>query len=491
MRVVQRVLVVTTFTPWPASPGVPEPFYDRLTLWSFAVIFAAATVGLFGLLAGSAFSSGGGGDSSGGGGGGGGGSHRHSAKRRARRRREQTNYDALRLLLAIALYALPAPIVGNLASPLMCLAGGESSGAQDAQTWAGLECWQPAHSGVFALSFALLVPYVALLLTAAALLVARSPTLVKFPLAQAHGRAEVAGQALRIAMTLIFVAGGDLAPGVRAAAFMLGGAALSALSVRYLPYYDMPLNRLLAAGHAVLASSGAMTLLALLLGGEPAVAVTIAGMLWAFLTPLTSFAAYELVGARWRAAGLAKVSASPFAFELRLRANLLEVYVMLRAPKLKRSIEEEGEGVSASWAAEASSSSIEVGDGSGGAGAGEGSGALPDGGGRWPAGAVCPAGFTRRANTRIPTANDPPVYGIFNKGLALAAPPAAAAMLETIEIACAEGLRTFPGSALVRLTAAHVMRALRGNEVINEWQAAARSGHIKGVVEQLLTKART
>ena len=31
------------------------------------------------------------------------------------------------------------------------------------------------------------------------------------------------------------------------------------------------------------------------------------------------------------------------------------------------------------------------------------------------------------------------------------------------------------------------LRALRGNEVINEWQTAARSGHIKGVVEQLLT----
>jgi len=30
------------------------------------------------------------------------------------------------------------------------------------------------------------------------------------------------------------------------------------------------------------------------------------------------------------------------------------------------------------------------------------------------------------------------------------------------------------------------LRALRGNEVINEWQSAARSGHIEGVVEQLL-----
>mgnify|MGYP000588362212 CR=1 FL=1 len=33
----------------------------------------------------------------------------------------------------------------------------------------------------------------------------------------------------------------------------------------------------------------------------------------------------------------------------------------------------------------------------------------------------------------------------------------------------------------------NALRALRGNEVINEWQAAASSGRIEGVVEQLLT----
>ncbi len=33
----------------------------------------------------------------------------------------------------------------------------------------------------------------------------------------------------------------------------------------------------------------------------------------------------------------------------------------------------------------------------------------------------------------------------------------------------------------------NALRSLRGNEVINDWQAAASSGHIEGVVEQLLT----
>ena len=305
----QGFLLSVTFTPWTQTAGAtPIAAFSALSVWAVAAAFFAALLALFGAAAARAFVA---------------NRELRGAARGAakgapqQRRGDKSGLFELRLLIAAAVIGLPVPLVGNLLLPVVCPSG----------TWAGFACWtDPTHVAVSAVSIIILAIGAPFLVLAASIFQSRLPDLKLHPTAVSHGRVEALSMAVKLVMTVVFIAGTALSRWVHLLVNLAGGVALVALIISYLPHLDQTLNHIEVASNCVFLAAAAAAVVTEELKTAVSLhdAVSTGGVVLCFLAPVLAYAGSLLVSARYHALLRSKAAASPYSIELRVRAMVAE-----------------------------------------------------------------------------------------------------------------------------------------------------------------------
>ena len=368
------------------------------------------------------------------------------------------------LVTYISTIALPVPIVANLLGPIVCT---PSSPRATANTlWNTYRCWSSSHLGIFAFSLASLIAFIVFLVLATLLFQTRSPDAKNFPIAVVNGRFDCVSLCVKVILAIIYACGFNLSPWVHGSANLIGSIILVAVYIRYLPHLNPRLNMYISALNAGFFASAAACFIAISVtsGSGLEFASGAAGIIWIFLFPLCCFLGWTVTETRWRLIGKSSDMSDVDIIELRLRWLLAEGLRLQKSAAITSRIfssdphpSSVADDVVVSVPIKTSPSMCPVAPD-------RGNENLPEGHPSTVQSDVAPSSDRSRskASKRIQSAPKPPTYGIFGQGLSQIN-EATSNNIRAIRKLLEEALLLFPNSALLRIYAAHVVRASQGN----------------------------
>jgi hypothetical protein len=382
----------------------------------------------------------------------------------AEKNRNSWRVSALSGLTSIVTIALPVPIFANLLGPIACVPS-SAKGTASNQTWATYKCWTPGHLGIFSVSLILLVSITIFMILASLLFQSRSPDAKNHATAVAHGRADCIALLTKIILAAVYMGGYNLNPWVHGAVNLVGGVVLVGIYIRLLPHFNPKLNQFLVALYAGFLASSISSFLAIAVssGSGTAFASAAGGLLWVFLLPLCSFLGWTLTASRWRSIGKSTELTDIYIAELRMRWLLAEgLRLQASAAASSRSSsagasQQEDNFVAVPMAPPTTGRVCPVAPGADEDGDEK---QLPEG--HPPTNNTNRVGGRPSTSARIVAATKAPPYGIFGQGLAVTS-EAMSNNLRAIKKLLEDSLLAFPNSALLRVFAAHVIRASQGN----------------------------
>jgi hypothetical protein len=377
----------------------------------------------------------------------------------AEKNRNSWRVSALSGLTSIVTIALPVPIFANLLGPIACVPSSLKNFSSNS-SWNVYKCWTPSHLGIFSFSLILLVSISVFMILAALLFQSRSPDAKNHATAVAHGRVDCIALLIKLILAAVYMGGFNLNSWVHGAVNLVGGIVLVGLYIRLLPHFNPKLNQFLVALYSGFLASAISSFLAIAVssGSGTAFASAAGGLLWVFLLPLCSFLGWTLTASRWRSIGKSTELTDIYIAELRMRWLLAEgLRLQTTAAATSRS--------TATPAAEENFVSVPVAPPASARLCPVAPGVEDDGDEKQlPEGHPPTSRLNGRPSTsaRIVAATKAPPYGIFGQGLAVTS-ESMSNNLRAIKKLLEDSLIAFPNSALLRVFAAHVIRASQGN----------------------------
>jgi hypothetical protein len=367
----------------------------------------------------------------------------------------------------ISTIALPVPIIANLLGPILCSSLSPRANANT--LWNTYRCWSSQHLGIFAFSLISLIAIIIFFVLATLLFQTRSPDPKNFPIAVVNGRFDCIAVCVKVILAIFYACGYNLSSWVHGSINVFGSSILVAVYIRFLPHMNPRLNMYISTLYAGFFASSAACFIAISVasGSGPEFASASGGIIWIFLFPLCCFLGWTISETRWRLVGKSNDMSNVDIIELRLRWLLAEGLRLQKSAAItNRMFSSESHSsvpddvVVSVPTTKSSASMCPVAPDRGAAE----NDTLPDG---HPVtiqsdGATSRGQRKNKASTRIQSAPKPPTYGIFGQGLSQIN-EATSENIRTIRKLLEEALLMFPNSALMRIYAAHVVRASQGN----------------------------